>query len=373
MVWLRRMAMEKRVPQALALLTGALLLPGGGVSTGQEGAPQAAGSAGQASDGASLLEQGFTLSPEMEAEWRRVIEAARPLRVEKETRRVEEVIAAVGKTHGLSEEALKRLRGVAPAVVAETVRDWERAMRGFHRHQLQGEPQAAAGHFARMKDGPVRVLAGHEIPFELLPQERETFVNAMRGVLPPESFAEWNGRRLRLAAERKAQARVWLEAGLKRDQPAAQVKQEVAGALKDLASLLGADSEAYRSAVKRVDEVAAEYERVCVEYSRLRLDSFVIGGPGWTEAKAKGWFFSRIKRADRVGALRQELGKRLVNQGAVALAAAAQTKWEAEDFKLAPEVEVAWEKRMVEARVEHRRQKQGRLEGRWSGCGRRTG
>lgn len=307
--------------------------------------------------------EAFQLAPEVDQRWQEWMEAARPLRVKKETERMAGVIAELQKNHELDEAKAKVLQGVVPGLVKETVRDWEQFLRQIHRPAFQGTGKEGLEAMGVFNQDPVTMMAGHEIAFYLLPQERAAFVNAVSQVLPAEAFVRWEEGRVKRGEDRKKQGRSWVEAGIKERQPAKIYAGELAQALESGLAILGKDSAEGKALTKQVETWAAAYEQVCREVSILRVDSFLYPtGPGWGESMKRGWFLFLPRRTGVINAHREALKKMTMEGGGTALLAELAKRWEPEDFKLDPEVELAWEARMVEGRDEHRRQKQGKLE-----------
>lgn len=309
------------------------------------------------------LAEDYQLAPEVDQQWQAWMAAARPLRVKKETERMAGVIAELQKNHGLDEAQAKVLQGVVPGVVKETVRDWEQFLRQIHRPAFQGTGKEGLEVMAVFNQDPVTMMAGHEIAFYLLPQERAAFVKAVSQVLPAEAFVRWEEGRVKRGEDRKKQGRSWVEAGLKERQPAKIYAGELAQALESGLAVLGKDSAEGKAMAKQVETWAAAYEEVCREVSILRVDSFLYpSGPGWGESMKRGWFLFLPRRTGVINAHREALKKMTMEGGGAALLAELAKRWEPEEFKLEPVVELAWEARMKEAREEHRRQKKGRLE-----------
>jgi hypothetical protein len=100
------------------------------------------------------------------------MEGARPLRVKKETERMAGVIEELRKAHGLNVGAVAELKAVVPGLVEATVRDWEQFLRQIYRPTFQGTAKEGLEGMGVIQQEPVTMMAGHEIAFYLLPQER---------------------------------------------------------------------------------------------------------------------------------------------------------------------------------------------------------
>lgn len=295
----------------------------------------------------------FVLAPEVEERWAGWMAGARPLRVKKETERMAGVIAGLEKDHGLNEASVRALQGVVPGLVEATVRDWEQFLRSIHRPGFQGTAKEGLEAMGVFKQDPVTMMAGHEIAFYLLPQEREGFIKAVEKVLSKEVFQRWEAGRMKRGEDRTKQARVWVEAGIRERKPATIYTGELAKALEGGLAVLGKDSEEGNAMVKQVEEWGAAYEEVCRKMSWLKADSFLLTGPGWEQATKQNWFLFLPRRVGVINAHRAKLREMTMARGGEAKLAALAKQWEPEDFKLDPVVDLAWETNMAEARKLH--------------------
>lgn len=308
------------------------------------------------------VKEDYTLAPEVEKKWQGWMDAARPGRVKKETERMAGVIAGLKKNHGLDEARVRVLEGVVPGLVKATVRDWEQFLRQIHRPSFQGPAKLGLEGMAVFKQDPVEMMTGHEIAHYLLPQEREAFVRAVREALPLEAFARWDAGRLKRLEERNKRAPEWVEAGIKERKPAQIYAGELAKALEEGQAVLGKDSDAGKALARQVETWAAAYEQTCREVSLLRVNSFVYPtGPGWVESMQRGWFLFLPRRAGTIHLHREDLKKMTMEGGGAALLAEAAKRWEPEDFKLDPAVDLAWEAHIKQARPQNQKLREEKL------------
>ncbi len=297
--------------------------------------------------------ESFVLAPEVEERWAGWMEGAQPLRVKKETERMAGVIEELRKAHGLNVGAVAELKAVVPGLVEETVRDWEQFLRQIYRPTFQGTAKEGLEGMGVIQQEPVTMMAGHEIAFYLLPQERAAFVSAVKRVLPGEVFEVWEAGRVKRGEERKKQARSLVEAGILERKPAKIYANELAKAVEGGLAVLGKDSAEGKAMVKQVEVWAAAYEEVCREMSVLKADSFVLTGQGWRNVTAQGWHLFLPRRTGVINAHREKLKEMTMAGGGGAQLAALAKRWEPEDFKLDSMVDLAWEANMREARVLH--------------------
>jgi hypothetical protein len=239
-----------------------------------------------------------------------------------------------------------------PGVVTETVWNWESTMRKFHRPNYQGEAKTGLEAMGRLKQEPVGMLAGHEIPFYLVPQELDGFIETVGRVVPNEVFAKWNEGRLLAGEARRKQGREWVEAGFKMKDPAKEYRAAFDKFLEQSKMVLSENGADYLGMVKMIEEWAKGYAEKCRELSLLRVDSFLLTGPGWTQAKAKGSFLQLAPKSESVKEHLATL-KGLLDEKSKLLLAAVSTQWEKESFKLELRVEAAWSKHLKEARELH--------------------
>ncbi len=263
------------------------------------------------------------------------------------------VIEELRKAHGLNVGAVAELKAVVPGLVEETVRDWEQFLRQIYRPTFQGTAKEGLEGMGVIQQEPVTMMAGHEIAFYLLPQERAAFVSAVKRVLPGEVFEVWEAGRVTRGEERKKQARSLVEAGILERKPAKVYANELAKALEGGLAVLGKDSAEGKAMVKQVEVWAAAYEEVCREMSVLKADSFLLTGQGWRNVTAQGWHLFLPRRTGVINAHREKLKEMTMAGGGGAQLAALAKRWEPEDFKLDPMVDLAWEANMREARGLH--------------------
>jgi hypothetical protein len=240
--------------------------------------------------------EAFTLEPKVEELWSQWMDEARPRRVIRETERMAGQMMQLKKQFGLDEKAEAELKAAVPGVVAEAVRHWEQFLRKLFRPGYQGGVEDALAAMKRLKQEPAALMAGHEVRFDHLPHELEGFVGAVKKVLPAEVFGRWNKERLERAEKRRKQARDWLEAGEKAQEPGKLYARPFEAFLEEAAAVLDVKGGEYKALEKQVAEWAEAYVERCRELSLLRLDSFLLNGPGWKEAEKRGYYLSLAPR-----------------------------------------------------------------------------
>jgi len=251
----------------------------------------------------------FTLEPAVETAWQQALEAARPLRVERDEKRLAEQVTALKEAQALDAEAVKQLEAAIPAVVQEAVGHWEAFICHVRRPLLRGPEEKGLKALNSLEKNPADYLSRYVVPYYHRPEQLEGWTLAVKGVLSAEAWRVWEAERKEQNQQRHDQARELVAAGMKKLKPAESYERSYEGLWRELEVVLVEPEPVLKGLKAEVEGWAVAYAERCESESVLRMDSFTQGQGSWNDAVKRGYYLYWAHRVDDEGRKEALLGR----------------------------------------------------------------
>lgn len=249
----------------------------------------------------------ISLAPEVEEEWLAAVEAARPLRVARDRKRLAEQVATLQKEHQLDDEAVRVLEQAIPLTVDAAMPHWEQFLHHVRRPLMQGPKEKALAALRALEKDPADFLSRYVVPYYHRPEQLTPWLDAMKKALPPEKWKVWQAALEKKNRQRHDKARELVAAGLKKQDPAEVYRKAFETFWLELEAVEVENPSASKGVKEKVEAWAEDYAKRCEAESYLRLDSYNLDSSGWKDAVKRKTYLYWLGRTYEVESRKKEL------------------------------------------------------------------